>query len=202
MRSSSDLYRFHVANNRLVGRALDHISLGARVQIRRSDDDGVEVDVYVRLYALVLAAWAESRLSKLLYETPGFNSQQRTAILAKGSQFERWNAAVDMAFRTRYEVRRAALTTRVLPYSAFARYQAISQMLINDLQRVIELRNKLAHGQWVYPLNEANDDVATEHMQALMLENLLSLQYKRQLVAPLGHHSRSSCVPGRVRPRL
>jgi hypothetical protein len=55
---------------------------------------------------------------------------------------------------------------------------ALSEMLAKDLSSIIELRNKLAHGQWVYPLNNDSNDVAQEQMDALRVENLLSLQFK------------------------
>jgi hypothetical protein len=54
--------------------------------------------------------------------------------------------------------------------------------LEKDLRSVITLRNKLAHGQWIYPLNEALDDIAQEQMDALRTENILSLTQKAALV--------------------
>ena len=58
-------------------------------------------------------------------------------------------------------------------------------MLVSDLSSIIELRNKLAHGQWVYPLNHDGDDVAQEQMDALRVENLLFLQFKKKLLESL-----------------
>lgn len=69
--------------------------------------------------------------------------------------------------------------------SADSRYSTISDMLENDLRPIIELRNKLAHGQWVYPLNSRGNDVAQKQMDALRQENLLSLQFKKNLVSKL-----------------
>jgi len=58
-------------------------------------------------------------------------------------------------------------------------------MLTYDLRSIIELRNKLGHGQWVYPLNSNCDDVAQEQMDALRGENLLHLQFKQKLIISL-----------------
>ena len=44
------------------------------------------------------------------------------------------------------------------------------------------MRNKLAHGQWEYPLNEGMDDVAQVQMDALRIENVLSLTQKFKLL--------------------
>src|SRR5205823_6105728 len=69
-----------------------------------------------------------------------------------------------------------------LPRTAFARMEVIRQALEVDLRFVITLRNKLAHGQWVYPLNETHDEIAQEQMNALRTENVLSLKQKANLV--------------------
>jgi hypothetical protein len=58
-------------------------------------------------------------------------------------------------------------------------------MLEKDLRSIIEVRNKLAHGQWIYPLNSGNNDIAQKQMNTLKSENLLSLQYKKQLITHL-----------------
>ena len=52
------------------------------------------------------------------------------------------------------------------------------------MRPIIELRNKLAHGQWVYPLNSDGDDVSADLYNTLRQENLLSLQFKRKII----HH--------------
>ncbi|MEO5858250.1 MAG: hypothetical protein ABIR33_04795 [Pyrinomonadaceae bacterium] len=48
---------------------------------------------------------------------------------------------------------------------------------------IIEIRNKLAHGQWAYPLTNDGDDFSTALRAAMESENLLSLQYKRKLIS-------------------
>ena len=58
-------------------------------------------------------------------------------------------------------------------------------MLKDELQPIIELRNKLAHGQWIYLLNSEGNDIAQTQMNKLRVENLLSLQFKRNLITYL-----------------
>jgi hypothetical protein len=47
---------------------------------------------------------------------------------------------------------------------------------------VITLRNKLAHGQWIYPLNDDLNEIAQEQMDALRTENIFSLKQKATLL--------------------
>jgi hypothetical protein len=44
------------------------------------------------------------------------------------------------------------------------------------------VRNRLAHGQWMYLLNNDNTDVSPTYMASVKRENLLSLQFKKSLM--------------------
>jgi hypothetical protein len=72
-----------------------------------------------------------------------------------------------------------------LPTPAHARLQILTDVIRDDLRSIITLRNKLAHGQWVYPLTDDLTDVAQEQMDALRLETLFSLKQKASLIESL-----------------
>jgi hypothetical protein len=112
----------------------------------------------------------------------GFDEAGRNLVLAADSHFDRWLSAVTLAFRSKYKVPRAPLGADVLPHSAATRLQTIVETLEQDLRPVIETRNKLAHGQWHYPLNEQGTDVVEHLMATLQRENILSLSYEHQLL--------------------
>jgi hypothetical protein len=177
------LYQFHVANLQEIDRAMERVARALRTAI--SKGDAITVSTFMRLYALLLGAWAECRLRKLTYEPQGFAVSERDTVCAESTQLEQWQKAVEVAFRKQYKVAKASLTADTLPHSAYSRYSTLSDMLTKDLGSIIELRNKLAHGQWVYPLNSDGDDVAQEQMDALRVENLLSLQFKKKLLESL-----------------
>lgn len=177
------LYRYHVANLRSLEGGLKQTARLARESIGQGQEQVTKP--LVRLYALLLGAWAETRLQKLLYEKAAFSEAERKAILSQ-KQLERWRSAVVCAFRKQYLIPNADLST-ALPHSARARYLTLLDALESDLRSVIELRNKLAHGQWVYPLNTDGNDIAQVQMNALRLENLLSLQHKWRLLRHLAN---------------
>ena len=58
-------------------------------------------------------------------------------------------------------------------------------MLDKDLELVIEIRNKLAHGQWIYPFNSDGDAVESEKKRLLDRENIMTLQFKDDLIGYL-----------------
>jgi len=183
MKPPRKLYQFHVANLREIDRAIERVARSLRAAVSQGDE--IAVSSFMRLYALLLGAWAECRLRKLVYEPKGFDDPERGTICAENTQLKQWQKAVEVAFRRQYKVPKAPITAGVLPHSAHSRYEALSDTLAKDLGSIIELRNKLAHGQWVYPLNNDGDDVAQEQMDALRVENLLSLQFKKRLLESL-----------------
>jgi hypothetical protein len=185
MRPPAKLYELHVANLRAVADGLGRISLALRHAIAVEDDRSSYA--LLRTYALLLAAWAECRIRKLLYEPNGFPDQDRHRIIAAPTELDRWTLTTELAFRRHYAVPQATLSEETLPHSVFARYCSITDLIDKDLQPVIQLRNKLAHGQWAYPLNDTGDDVAQAQMDALRTETLLTLQFKRSLLNGLSH---------------
>ncbi len=165
------LYKYHVANLREIETAINHISRLARYSISRQDPEG-SLRSLVRLYAFLLGGWAETRLCKLIYEKFGFSEDQRQAILAKDTQLERWNLAVEVAFRKHYKIPKANLNRSVLGVASFSRYETLCVLFNEDIKITIEIRNKLAHGQWLYPLNNEGTSVETEKYRLISLENV------------------------------
>ena len=65
-----------------------------------------------------------------------------------------------------------------------ARREALRGVLSGELMIIIEIRNKLAHGQWVYPFNNEGTAAESEKFRLINKEDLQSLQFKYSL---LGH---------------
>jgi len=181
--TDQELYRFHVTNIHSIEIALNNAALAARTAI--SEENKPAIKSFVSLYALLLGAWAETRLSKLLYENNGLSVNQRNLVNHKSTQLDKWLRVIEVAFRKHYNIPTAPLNESNLPFTANARYTVLKQILENDLRNVIEIRNKLAHGQWVYPLNNKGTGIAQGKHQQLEKENLPSLQYKKALITSL-----------------
>jgi hypothetical protein len=179
--SPSKLYRYHVANLRSVGIALNNAAISARQAIAEENHSATQS--FTRLYAFLLGAWAETRLNKLINENGAFSEADKAKILAQSSQLEQWLKVVEVSFRNYYKIPKAHLDEKTLPHSAYHRFHTIQTIINNDLRPIIEVRNKLAHGQWIYPLNTQATDVEKAKFTLINNENLLSLQLKQSLVA-------------------
>ncbi len=129
----------------------------------------MDLSLFVRLYALLLGAWAETILKKLLYEKNGFDNIARNKICSEHTQLDKWLKAVEIAFRQHFAISHAPLSKLTLPFSFFSRYEELKDILDKDLRSIIEIRNKLAHGQWIYPFNSEGNDIEEEKYRKVNL---------------------------------
>ena len=160
------------------------VSRNTRAAISRNDPHD-NVQSLVKLYALVLGAWAETRLNKLLYEQSRLSEAERNDILSINNKLERWQQLVQLAFRKYYNLPNADLNESNLGVASAARYNALQDVLSKELRVVIQVRNKLAHGQWHYPLTNDGTVVNTEYYRKINEENISSLQFKLSLLKHL-----------------
>lgn len=177
------LYKYHVANLRSLQIALDNTALSARKVIAEQNVEATAS--FTRLYAFLVGAWAETRLQKLLNENGAFDEGTKGKVLSQSTQLDQWIKTVELSFRHHYKVPHAVLSAQTLPHSSFQRYTSLITLINDDLKPVIEMRNKLAHGQWIYPLNSGCTELEGSKYMLINGENLLSLQYKRELISTI-----------------
>lgn len=182
--SPSKIYRQHVSNLREIELAISHTGRLARSAVA-SKDPQRSLRSLLRLYSFLIGAWAETRLRKLLYEDPGFSDQERAVIAGEQTQLAQWTATVNLAFRKHHKLPKAALDETTLGVAHAARRVALIDVLNDELKIVIELRNKLAHGQWIYPFNNEGTAIEEEKYKLINKENILSLEFKYALVGHL-----------------
>ena len=183
-RNPSQIYKYHVENLREVEIALKNVSRLARETIAHKDPEN-SLRSCLRMYTLLIGAWAECRLNKLLHEEFGFTSSDRQKVEFPRSKLDQWKELINVAFRKHYGIPDAPLDQHSLGCENNDRYIALSNALTNELRIVIEIRNKLAHGQWINPLNSNNTSLNIDKQRLLNEENLMSLQLKFSLVEHL-----------------
>lgn len=176
--SAEDLYKTHVLNLRAVGDGLARIERELNSAIASQD---AAKDTLIRIFLLLAGAWTECRLRKVLYESSGFGPSDRQIIEGQRTQADRWRRALELGYRKRYNVRRIAISEHSVGATAWLRYEAIDRLIKDELEPLIEMRNTLAHGQWVRPLNSDETDLQVPMLVALKRENALSIKFKLTL---------------------
>lgn len=176
----SDIFKVHVQNLRAVSRACDALDIDLRRSLATNRNFASEA--LLKTSVLLVGAWAEVRLCKLLYEPKGFSDAERAQVLAEGTQLDRWKQTLELGFRRRYGVPTAKLTKNSLPVTAFSRFAELTEVIATDLAPIIEVRNRLAHGQWARTLTNDGTNYSPETMKLLNTENALSLRFKRTMI--------------------
>lgn len=170
-------YKQHTANLRAVDEAFKEAVAVARSAIRDQKNDLEEAQS--KLCGLLLGVWAETRLSKLLNEQNFFADDERDRYFGIDNLFDRWTAVLEHGFRKHYRARQ--LSEASLGHGAFHQFCTLRQHLEFHIKPILEIRNKLAHGQWIYPFasNSPNGEVVQEKYLALKNINIhsLNLQY-------------------------
>ena len=69
-----------------------------------------------------------------------------------------------------------------LPITARSHYQTLLVIVEDDLKPIIEVRNKLAHGQWSRTLKTANDDFFLKMLACISGENALTVKFEKRLL--------------------
>jgi hypothetical protein len=181
--NQNKLYQFNVSNLREINKALVQIARLARDAIASKNSQNTRT--FLIFYLLLLGAWAECQLEKLISAPGAFTDSEKKNLHDERNHLLRWLYVVKLAFSKHFHVPVGKLDDITLTHDDFHRYETITQLLTRELKPIIELRNKLAHGQWFYPLNETRDNVSTELKKSLEKENLLSLQFKKSLISSI-----------------
>lgn len=180
---AKNLYKYYVTNLRSLEIAVKSTAFSTRRAISENNINSIQS--FVRLYAFLVGAWAETRLGKLLLEQSGFSSMDRKTILEESTQLDQWFKTVELAFRKHFRVPHAKLEPPNISHTFSHRYSTLIQTIDVQLRPIISVRNRLAHGQWIYPLNSDASDVEQEKYTLINKENLLSLQFKYSIVKTL-----------------
>lgn len=183
------LYRYQVENHRRIVESQDVLEDLLRNAI--ATQNRRQQSALLPLFMFLLGAAAEARLLKILLEPKAFVQGQVSMVLEQSSQLERWLTLVRIAFLKHkgvVELDKDVTTTTVGRNCALL-YEDICRHLRDDLRVVIELRNKMAHGQWSQPFTGWDKPhsldalkISGEHMRLLKAENLMTLILKRGMI--------------------
>lgn len=183
------LYRYQVENHRRIIESQNVLEDLLRNAIATKDRR--QQSALLPLYIFLLGAAAEARLMKILLEPKAFTQEHVTAILDQPSQLERWRSLVRLAFlkykgTSNYD---NEVSTATVGRNCALLYADICSHLKDDLRTVIELRNKMAHGQWSKPFVGWDKPhsldalkISGVHMKLLKAENLMTLILKRGMM--------------------
>lgn len=126
--------------------------------IRRGDEAAI---VFCRrIHQLMVGLVAEGGLRKIIADPAGFNEKER-GLLLREKQLERWLRTVEYAFRHHYSVPlHREIDTASVGATTANQYAQIASLLEGELEPIISTRNKIAHAQWSWIMNNKETTIA------------------------------------------
>ncbi len=153
-----DIAKAHAKNRTKIRKAITQLNRSLNQAIKENKKELENANI--RMMMILYAAYLESTLSYLLY----FHGAQIKIvsvnyIIEKSTVHDRWHHFIDFCFRRNFlRGKRRALNLVNLKHTNFNRYNYLKSMIDNEIRAIIEIRNKLAHGQWAVAFNSDGDD--------------------------------------------
>lgn len=124
--------------------------------IKRGRED--ESSTLTQLYALLYSSFAETSFLKLIHTPHGFEETEISEIFCKSNLEEKWKKCFELAFK---KIENSTNSGEVAN-----KKRKLNSILQEYIIEPSEIRNKIAHGQWVKCLNgkctNVNNDTTLE----------------------------------------
>jgi len=175
-------------NVRTLESAIEQIQRDLRLSISRQQETNIYS--YTKLLSYLIVCWSEARIMKLIYEPEvtytnkvgtftkrkSFTQSEIENIYSSSTLKDKWLKAVQIAISKHHNVPINSNFPSSLPFTSRSRYLEIEDLISNKLLNSIELRNRIAHGQWKQAFTNDLRSFSQSHTTALRTENIVTLQ--------------------------
>lgn len=175
------MYQNHCSNLREVENGINVIERDLRHSISTGNVNN-EI-THTRILSHLITCWAEVRVHKLIYEDQAFSNSEIAQIIAHGVTLEnKWIKALNISYVKAHNLNLLTPIETQLFGEDLRRYSEIKKLINNDLLSSIQVRNRIAHGQWKIAFSSSLKSVSNDLTTRISQENIVSLQLKRNLL--------------------
>jgi len=138
----------HAKNRRQILKAIAQTKQTLNLGIKENKQELEYANI--RLLMVLFAAYLESSLGFILnFYGAQITTAAQSKVLAEPSEIRKWKLLFEYLFRKRYlGGKRKVINIKNVGFTAHRRYEYINKLIDSSIGSVIEMRNKLAHGQW------------------------------------------------------
>lgn len=189
------MYKNHVENLRILDYAIEKIQIDLRKFISEQNERG-EIS-YTRLLSYLITCWTEVRIFKLAYEPDGFNQSEIQSILLGNTSKGKWVKALDISFFKAYDLSPSDQRNKLILLKdskdpsekkeyeigkvRIERFDQLQKIIETHLKSSIRTRNKIAHGQWKFVIDEKTLSLSSDDTEQVNRENIISLKAKKAI---------------------
>lgn len=149
MREWTKVYR----KNRIkLSQSITQLNRSLNKSIRNKEHEAAYV--HVRCLFLLWISWLEVSMDLILHSANHITESERLDIKNSRREIDRWRKCIEICFKKYYLKPRQRVLNKVnLGPTAYYRYQELNSILEKYIEAYIEIRNRLAHGQWCIAMN-------------------------------------------------
>lgn len=179
------MYKKHCSNLKQINYSIKEVEKSIKYAIKTNNS--IALTTYTNIHSFLTGAWIEVSLYKLIYEQQ-FTESDRNLILSsnKLSLEEKWKNTLNLAFSKAFEIdyiKFGISSDKVkvkLSRTQQHWFEDLHDFIENDLNTVVKIRNKIAHGQWEFAFNNVltaiNPDMQKEIKTNHYFKSKLRLQ--------------------------
>jgi hypothetical protein len=160
----------------MVSKAITRVQLTLKEYIR--DKKELEVSIFTRLFSHLVNTWTEIRVLKLIYENGAFTDSEKTELVETDVAEKRWMKALTIAFCKAYSIVPVNENKIDINSAEGKKFKILKDVISKDLLLSIEVRNRIAHGQWKFTFNGKLTALNNDIQKRLDQENIVTLQLK------------------------
>lgn len=196
------MYHKHCENLRYLKKGIELLKLDLNLSIAQEDE--IKTTIYNKLLSALITSWAEVRVLKLIHEPNGFTDSERIFIENRSLSLEtKWKNALKISMCKAYSINYLDLNGKLIKDNRFERMLSIDvknkfleliDIINTDLVPSINIRNKIAHGQWKYPIAKDFKSVDIEMQNQFIDENLIVFLCRINIFEKLSQMIHDLCV--------
>ncbi|AVK86835.1 hypothetical protein C3943_26870 [Lysinibacillus sp. B2A1] len=178
--TQEDIYKLNCQNLKAVIASYNNIERDLKQSLRKNDEDAKRLVKHYELYLLFLSgAYIENMYYKLVYE-PNFTQTDRDLAKSHSNQSlnNKWQILLEYGFKKAYGIRDNEILDQKLKFTPRKYYNELKDFINKELNTIITIRNKVAHGQFIHTFN-SNRTALNEDTQNLMnTQNLFTIRMR------------------------
>lgn len=183
----ANLFKLHCKNLTKISSAIDLVERDLKTSIALEQEENIYV--YTKLLSHLITCWIEVRILKLIFEstknkTGIFTSDEVNKILKTPTLADKWKIALNIAVCKAYKIKfknDAKFIKRKLQPTPRYRYTEILNIIDVDILNSAQLRNRIAHGQWLYAFTNDLSAFSSPLTRCLRKENIIELQQRKAI---------------------
>jgi len=175
-----ELFKLQSENVRSLRRTLNILNKDLNHQLRKSDL--FQLSVKTKIYTLIYSAWSEAQFTQILYTPRGFlwSEIEKIKLTKKSNGIASgWFYMLEMAMQK--------VGSTESSQDLKQRLNKLIEIVKSYIEEPSIVRNKIAHGQWVYALNSDNTALNVDITQQLNDLDYIEIAKKIRIHEFLGY---------------